>query len=97
MHKINGICIVVGLTVALERTLIMVEYEEKSKSQCTAQDKILLFHVKSIVVTSSVAALGRLKKEEEERRQSNFRPMLICSSRKLCVNVLSIFDHKSLW
>ena len=30
----------------------------------------------------------------EERRKSNFRLMLTCSSRKLCV--ISIFDHKSI-
>ena len=64
MHKVNGICIVVGLTVALERTLATVEYKDNRKSQCTAPDKMLLFHVKGIVVASSVAALGRLKKEE---------------------------------
>ena len=33
---------------------------------------------------------------EEERRKSNFLPMLTCSSRKLCINVLSIFDDKSI-
>ena len=66
--------------------------EEKRKSQCTAPDIILLFRVKIIIVASSVVALGRLKKEEyEERRKSNFQPMLTCSSRKLCINVLSIF------
>ena len=54
-------------SVALERTLylVTVEYKEKRKSQCTAPDKMLLFHVKIIVVALSVAALGRLKKEEE--------------------------------
>ena len=54
----KDICIVVKLTVALERTLVMVEYEEKRKSQCTAPDKMLLFRVKIIVVASSVEALG---------------------------------------
>ena len=90
----NGICIVVGLTVSLERTLIMVEYEDKRKGHCTALDKMLLFRVTIIVIASSVMVLGRLKKEEE-RRKSKFRPMLTCSSRKLCINVCSIFDLKS--
>ena len=56
---------------------------------------MLLFRVNIIVVASSVAALGLLKKEEEERRKSNFRPMLICSSRKLCIDVLSIFVYSA--
>ena len=60
----NGICIVAGLTVALDRTLVMVDYEDKRKSQCTVPDKILLFHVKIIVLASSVTALGLLKKED---------------------------------
>ena len=38
------VCIVVGLTVALGRTLVTVEYEEKRKSQCNAPDKALLYH-----------------------------------------------------
>ena len=50
--------------MALERTLVTVDYEDKRKSQCTAPDKMLLFRVKIIVVASSVAALGLLKKEE---------------------------------
>ena len=54
----NGVCI----TVALERTLVTVDYEDKRKSQCTAPDKRLLFCVKIIVVASSVVALGLLKK-----------------------------------
>ena len=63
MH--NGVCIVVGLTVALGKNpKVTVEYEEKRKSQCTAPDKMLLFRVKIIVVASSVVALGRLKEEE---------------------------------
>ena len=61
----NGICTVVRLAVVFERTPVTVEYEEKSKSHCTAPDKMLLFRVKSIVVASSVAALGQLKKEEK--------------------------------
>ena len=60
----NGVCIVVGLTVALERTLVTVDYEDKRKSQCTAPDKMLLFRVKIIAVAPSVTALGQLKKEE---------------------------------
>ena len=51
----NGVCIVVRLTVVLERTLVSVGYEEKRKSQCTAPNKMLLFRVKIIVVASSVA------------------------------------------
>ena len=39
----NGVCIVVGLTVTLERT------EEKRKSQCAAPDKMLLFRVKIVI------------------------------------------------
>ena len=54
----NGIYIVVGLIVARERTLVMVEYEEKRKSQYTAPDKMLLFRVKIIVTASSVVAIG---------------------------------------
>ena len=56
MDKINGVCIVVGLTVALERTLVMVKYEEKRKIQCTIPEKMLLFRVKIIVVASSVSS-----------------------------------------
>ena len=82
--QMASVIIVGRLTVAPERTLVTVEYEEKRKSQCTAPDKMLLFRVKIIVVASSVAALGRLKKEEEEeRRKSDFRPIFTCSSRKL--------------
>ena len=62
----NDVCNVdlVGPTVALDRT---VEYEEKRNSQYTAPDKklMLLFRVNIIVVASSIAALGRLKKKEE--------------------------------
>ena len=59
---------------------------------------MLLFYVEIIVVGSSVAALGWLKKEEEEeeRRKSMFQLVLTCSSRKLCVNVIPIFDNKSI-
>ena len=84
---------VVGLTVALERILVTVDYKDKRKSQCTAPDKMLLFRVKIIIIASSVTALGLLKKEEEK---SDFRPMLTCSSRRLCIDVLPIFDHKSI-
>ena len=59
--------------MALERTLVTVEYEEIKKSQCTAPDK-MLFHVEIIVVVSSVSALGLLKKEEEEEENSIFDP-----------------------
>ena len=51
------------LTVALARTLVTVDYEDKRKSQCTVPDIMLLFRVKIIIVPSSVAALGLLKKE----------------------------------
>ena len=51
--------------MAFERTLVIVEYKEKRKSQCSVLDKLLLFHVKIIVVASSVMALALLKKEEE--------------------------------
>ena len=51
----NGVFIVVRQTVALERTLVTVEYEE---SQCTDPGKMLLFCVKIIIIASSVAALG---------------------------------------
>ena len=66
--------------MALERTLVMVKYEEKRKSHCTAPDKMLLLCVEIIIVDSSGTALGQLKKEEEERRKerrkSDFRPSL---------------------
>ena len=64
----NGVCVIFGLIAALGRTLVTVEYEEKRTSQCIAQDKMLLFHVEIIVIASSVAVLGQLKEEEEERR-----------------------------
>ena len=57
----NGVCIVVRQTVALERTLVTVEYEEKRMGQCTAPDKMLQFCVEIIVIASGIAALGRLK------------------------------------
>ena len=63
---------------------------------------MLLFCVEIIVVATNVVVLGWLKEEEEEveeeeeRRKSKFRPMLTCSSRKLCVNVIPILDHKSI-
>ena len=41
----SGVCIVVRLTTALERTPVMVDYEKKRKSQCTAPDKMVLFCV----------------------------------------------------
>ena len=59
MRYTNCVCIVVGVTVALERTLVMVDYEDKRKSRCIAPDEMLVFHVKIIVVASSVAALGQ--------------------------------------
>ena len=37
----------------------------KQKDQCTAPEKMLLFHVKIITVARCVVELGRLKKEEE--------------------------------
>ena len=73
----NGVCIVVELTVALERTVVTMEYEEKRKSQYTGPDKMLLFRVKIIVVqfvASSVTALGRLKKDEEKEENPIFDP-----------------------
>ena len=73
----NGVCIVVRLTVALERTLVTVKYKEKRKSQCTALHKILLFCVEIIVV-------AHCARPAEERRKFNFRHMLTCSSRKQC-------------
>ena len=88
----NGVCIVVGLTVSLERTLVTVDYEEKRKSQYAAPDKTLLFRVKIVVVASKC----RGARPAEERTKSYFQPMLTCRSRKLCVNVLSIFEHKSI-
>ena len=65
----NGICIVGRLTVALEITLVTVEYKEKRKSQCTDPDRIMLFLAEIIVVASSVATLGWLKKEEEALKE----------------------------
>ena len=45
----------------------------KSKERVSAPDKMLLFHVKIIVVVSSVTALEWLKKEEQkEGRKSSF-------------------------
>ena len=40
----NGVCIVVGLIVALERTLVKLEYEEKKKSpvHCPGQNAAVL-------------------------------------------------------
>ena len=66
----NGICIVVWQTVALERTLVTVEYEEKKNSQCTALDKMMLFHVETIIIASIVVAPGQLKKEEKKIKVS---------------------------
>ena len=60
--------------MALERTLVTVDYEEKRKSQCTAPDKMLLFRVKIIVLASSVAALGLLKKDEEGKSKKEENP-----------------------
>ena len=54
---------------------------------------MLLFRVE-IVIASSVMALGWLTKEEEN---PNFRPTLACSSKKLCVNVIPVIDHKILF
>ena len=58
---------------------------------------MLLFCVEITVIASNVAVLGWLKKEEEERRKTRFQPMLTCSSRNLCINVIPILDHKSIW
>ena len=52
-----------GSTYIVLRDMVYAKYEDKRKSQCTAPDKMLLFHVKIIFLASSVAALGLLKKE----------------------------------
>ena len=46
--------------MALERTLVTMDYEDKRKSKCTAPDK-MLFRVKIIVVTSCVAKKKKKK------------------------------------
>ena len=38
----------------------------------------------------------RSARPAEERRKSDFGSVLTCSSRKLCIDILSIFDHKSV-
>ena len=109
LYKVNGICRVVRLTVALDRTLVTVEYEEKRKSQCAGSDKCCPVSCRnyrrtfkcrlyrpsprnarrgssSYSTRPDYAAL----REEKERRESS---LLTCNSRKLCINVLSIFDH----
>ena len=77
--------------------------KDKRKSQCTAPDKMLLFCVKIIVVASIVAALGQMMMmtmtmKKKKKKEIQFSTHVdFCSSRKLCINVLSIFDHKSNW
>ena len=73
----------------------MVAVLKKPKGQCTTLEKMLQFHVKIIAVACCVLELGRLKKEEEERKKKvEIRPVQVCRFRKLGIAVKATVHRK---
>ena len=84
-HKVYGLCkglckwhlfyIVSYTFCSLWTSAGMVTIVEKTKSECTTLDKMLVFHAEIIAVAYCIAALGQLKKKE--RKEKKYRVLTL--------------------
>ena len=91
----NDIRIVVRLTLALERTSKSgIRRVKKERVHYLGQNAAVSCRNYRRSIKCCTARLA--EEEEEERRKSKFQLMFTCTSRKLCVNVIPVFDHKTI-